>query len=401
MNAMIKNYGMYGITAELAIGRNISDAESIHYFPKMKPPTPKVSAGAARSGFGESGGELNHGISGPGIDSLFTNNGILPKTGLTIVRRILPIVANAEVDASVAQKILGNYINGRPVWDPSQGRVGGVSWFVSEGNPYTGTSGNKIPIDVEIRGISDPLVFQSSDLVDIFNQKMDERIQQKTSTYKQSGNSPSPAKINEWKSDPRIRNSVQRAMWEEIGKRVKDSASKTGEVILQNSEFSTNGETPPAFRNGKFTVVAEGSKASITLKGGAQGLLKALEAEPSFKADPALEQAGKDAVAKYKAGQSVRAVFNIGGKIFLAIGATNDAISFIEAKNKAKEASRIIGGWSGAAAGASAFSALYWPADSAGPIAWALHGLGALASGAAGYAGGSWAGEKAYDLVFE
>ncbi len=70
------------------------------------------------------------------------------------------------VQADIAADILENVAGGQPPIRPELGRVGGVSWFVIEGTPFTSAAADSIVLPVEIdvpRGAS-VVEFRESDL---------------------------------------------------------------------------------------------------------------------------------------------------------------------------------------------------------------------------------------------
>jgi len=92
----------------------------------------------------------------------------------------------------------------------------------------------------------------------------------------------------------------------------------------------------------------------------------------------------------------VRTVFRVGGRILIVFAVAHDIYRIVVAEDRPEAVITTVGGWAGAAAGAAAFSALWTPADVAGPWAWAAHGVGVLVSGAVGY----WVGAESTRYVY-
>ena len=194
------------------------------------------------------------------------------------------------------------------------------------------------------------------------------------------------------KTLPHVANKLTESrMWDEVGRRVRESAAKVGEVMLQNSRFSKDG-------NGKFLVIAEDSK--IKIKGGAETVIRAMEAA-GHSAEPVLVEAAQELASRRKWAGRVRAVFRHGGRILIVVAAANDALYIYYARDKLKAVITVAGGWTGATASAAAFAAWFAPADSAGPWAWAAHGVGTLVAGGVGYWIGSETTRTIYELVAE
>jgi hypothetical protein len=180
-------------------------------------------------------------------------------------------------------------------------------------------------------------------------------------------------------------------MWDRVGEKVASSPSKVGEVVLQNSRFSTSG-------NGKFLVVADASK--IKLKGGPQAVIGQLEAS-GLKAEPLLVEAAEAMANSLKWAGRVRTVLRVGGRVMIVVAVAADLIKIYYAQDRTKAVFESVGGWAGATAGAAAFSAIWTPADVAGPWAWAGHGVGVLVAGGIGYWIGSETTRTVYELIVE
>ena len=94
---------------------------------------------------------------------------------------------------------------------------------------------------------------------------------------------------------------------------------------------------------------------------------------------------------------SIQRAFRVGGKVMLVVGASHDAYRIITADDKALEAAKVAGGWTGALVASANVEKLLVPAfANAGPFGWAAALLVGLAAGAVGYYLGSTAGGAAY-----
>lgn len=307
--------------------------------------------------------------------------------------------ATTRVTPEVAGQILENTVSGKPAFDPSKGK-GGASWFVSRGNPYTGVSSNKnvsIDVNIDTRGA---IKISSGDLVAMrdkilndpaFRSKIETQVR---GNFKIAGDSPLTGKVLKQFNNNLMR-SAEAEMWNQVAEKVKISSSGVGEVILENSEFSKTG-------NGRFLVVTNQSKISVTADAIMKGMDKA-GLSVSNTTREALQTTLKEAKVsgKYNIGAAdVRNAFRIGGRILTIVGASADAYKIYHATDKWKTGAEVAGGWSGGIAAASTFSAWFAPADTAGPLAWALHGVGSLAAFALGYNLGSKAASKLYEVTF-
>jgi hypothetical protein len=93
----------------------------------------------------------------PGI--IFESSGSSPATA-----------ANTNVTPEVAVNILDNVSRGQPPFKPELGK-GGASWFVSEGNPFTGIDPAKnVTVDVEVTRGSKPVTFAESQLLGLLDE---------------------------------------------------------------------------------------------------------------------------------------------------------------------------------------------------------------------------------------
>ncbi len=301
------------------------------------------------------------------------------------------------VTPDVAVKILENYGKGEPPFKPELGK-GGASWFVTEGNPYTGIGGDKtVSVSAELGPTKGSLTFGEADLLAIFDRERESTKGEAEAEFRRRNNIPPEKPLS-----ARLLKQLERKngfwdkfaesrMWDRVGEKVAGSPTKVGEVVLQNSRFSTGG-------NGKFLVVADPAK--IKLKGGPQAVIAQLEGS-GFKAEPIVVEAAQAMANQLKWAGRVRTALRIGGRIMIVVAIAADVIKIYYAQDRTKAVIESLGGWAGATAGAAAFSALWTPLDVAGPWAWAGHGVGTLVAGGIGYWVGSEITRTVYELVVE
>jgi hypothetical protein len=301
------------------------------------------------------------------------------------------------VTPDVALKILENYSKGEPPFKPELGK-GGSSWFVTEGNPYVGVGGDKsVNVSAELGPTKGSIKFGEAELLEIFEREKEATKVEAEAVFRQRNNIPPEKPLSnrllkalERKNGFRDKFAESR-MWDRVGEKVASSPSKVGEVVLQNSRFSTSG-------NGKFLVVADASK--IKLKGGPQAVIGQLEAS-GLKAEPLLVEAAEAMANSLKWAGRVRTVLRVGGRVMIVVAVAADLIKIYYAQDRTKAVFESVGGWAGATAGAAAFSAIWTPADVAGPWAWAGHGVGVLVAGGIGYWIGSETTRTVYELIVE
>lgn len=301
------------------------------------------------------------------------------------------------ITPEIAVKILENYSKGEPPFRPELGK-GGASWFITEGNPYVGIGADKtINVSAQLAPTKGTLTFREADLLAIFEAERLNTATEAELVFRQRHGIPAdkPLTTRLLKQLDRkygFRDKFAEArMWDRVGEQVAASPSKVGEVILQNSRFSTTG-------NGKFLVVADPTK--IKLKGGPQQLIAQLEAQGK-KAEPVVIEAAEAVANKLKWTGRVRTVLRVGGRIMIVVAIAADVIKIYYAQDRTKAVFESVGGWAGASAGAAAFSAIWTPVDAAGPWAWAGHGVGVLIAGGIGYWIGSETVRTVYELVVE
>jgi hypothetical protein len=304
---------------------------------------------------------------------------------------------SAMVTPQIALEMIQNVVRGRPAFRPELG-VGGSSWFVTEGDPHTGLrSSNVVPVQVELVNAAGGRVYLQADLDAMYQQEATSARPQVEAEVRaqfqlRTGKATPPRLSNALadKVARQVKGLAERRMWERIGREVAASQAKVGEVVLPaGGRFSAN--------PGRFKVIADAAK--IRLRGGVAPLVEALR--PHAQPVPALEAEAAALARKLGQAAKVRAVFRVGGKILMFVAIANDIHRIIIAEDKIEAVITSAAGWAGAAAGAAAFTALWAPADVAGPWAWAAHGVGSLVSGALGYWFGSETVRHVYRLVVE
>jgi RHS repeat-associated protein len=306
----------------------------------------------------------------------------------------MPRPANRLLSPEEAKIILENVSKGKPAFEGC-GLKSSTSWFVLEGDPYTGVEmeGN-LSVNVEARNLSNALRFTTEELDKLYKEIYDANaknfIDQQVRDFRERNKGLDPAQGRMKQIEWQAKAYSQRLMWEAIAQRVAQSKEGVAQVILKSSQFSRQGD-------GTFVVVAEGAKGTISLKGGAEPLLKMLKETPGIAVEPEVVASLEAAVKTKKAAARVRGAFRIGGKVFLVIGLARDGYEIWTAENKAKTITTKAGGWTGAFAASGAFSLWYLPADTAGPWAWAVHGVGSFGAGAIGY----WAGSEITEIFYE
>ncbi len=321
--------------------------------------------------------------------------------GTAVPRGLAPgVPANAGVSPDVAIEILRNMSQGRFPWRPELGEVGGVAWFVTEGNPAVGRNrGGSVTIPVELINTEGGLVFREADLVEIFEREraaMEPRIE---AEFREMTGIDAATRLTRKMRRNLARmlyGAAERRMWEVVGQTVRDSPGGVGEVILEDSQFSRPRNGVP--RNGRFGIVARA--ADVRVRGGVETVLSSLEAvaEP---VDPVLAAAAEEAATQQRWAGRVRGVFRYGGRVLIVVGLVNDAYRIYTARNRTREVISVAGGWAGATAAGAAFAAWYTPADTAGPWAWVGHGVGTLIAGGVGYFIGSETTTTVYELVVD
>ena len=314
--------------------------------------------------------------------------------GLPFTRGSAPgAPGNGAVTPQVAAELLRNITEGKPPFRPELGQVGPVSWFVTGGTPYTSTGAEKsvvLPVEVTNPTGKPPLTFNETRMLEIYNGKMadaratvEQQIRAKTGrTNGEPLNSDMRKELV--KSSERL---AQREMWAEMGREVAASESGIGKVELKGSIFSKSGD-------GEFTMTSRAD--AVRIKGGTPELLKIIQ-EHGAPAEPGVLEAAQKLATSEKWGGRVQGAFRVGGKVLIVVGIAADAYKIYTATDKAKAVTEVVGGWAGATALGGAFAAAFTPADAAGPLAWAAHGIGTIVAGGIGY----WAGSNATRIVYE
>jgi hypothetical protein len=103
---------------------------------------------------------------------------------------------NTNVTSDVAVQILENVAKGEPPFKPELGK-GGASWFVTEGNPYTGIDPAKnIFIEVEIAKSSKPVRFAEPDLLKLLDEAAKESAGEAEAAFRQRFGLEASAPLN-------------------------------------------------------------------------------------------------------------------------------------------------------------------------------------------------------------
>ena len=306
-------------------------------------------------------------------------------------------VASGEggVTPEVATEILRNLSEGKAPFKPELGRVGGVSWFVTEGNPYTGVN-NPITIPVDIANpTGKPMrTFGEADLTKIYDAKYPEARAKAESDWRLSRQLRPDEPLSNTamrRIDHQAKGLAESMMWEDVGRQVAKSESGLGRVILKDSQFSRSGD-------GVFTLTSRPD--AVQVKGDTKAMLDIIKSKGE-PADPGLVKAAEEMATREKWVGRVQGVFRVGGRILIVVGALADGYRIYQAEDRVKETVKVAGGWAGAAAAGGAFAAWFAPADAAGPWAWVAHGVGTLVAGGIGYYAGEEVAEKTYELVVD
>lgn len=314
--------------------------------------------------------------------SSFGEKGPQPVTGGT-----------GKVSPQVALQILDNISKGEHPFKPELGK-GGASWFVTEGSPYVGISPDKsIGVQVEISNMSEAMTFGEAELCQIFEETKTEVTAEAEAKYRNYNKIAADKALNskQRKGFARFLDKfAESRMWDKVGEKVACSSSQVGEVVLENSQFSKQG-------NGKFAVVADPAK--IQVKEGIPMMVEALKSQ-GHGAEPTVAEAAAEWSRQKNVGR-VQGVFRVAGKILIVVGIAADAYKIYRAEDKLKATMTSAGGWVGAASASAAFATWFAPADVAGPVAWFCHGVGTLIAGGVGYFVGSEATGYIYELVVE
>jgi hypothetical protein len=315
--------------------------------------------------------------------------------GTALPRGPEPVVGGAGgITPEVALKLLDNMSRGEPPFKPSEGR-GGCSWFTTEGTPYTSVTADKsISVQVEIAKGSKPLIFNEASLLQLFQEEMVSASSAAEAQYRAKFNVPEGTKLSNRAMKAVKWNAARLAegqMWTRVGKIVAASAQRVGEVILEPGSIFSK-------QPGKFAVVADAAK--ISLKGGTGPLVEGL-VKQGVAAEQTVVQAAEQLATKMKWVGRVKTAFHYGGRVLIVVAAAADIYAIFRAENRLKAVVSVAGGWAAATAAGVAFAAWFAPADVAGPVAWAVHGVGTLIAGGIGYWIGSETTKYIYELVAE
>lgn len=303
--------------------------------------------------------------------------------------------ANTNVTPDVAARILENVSKGEPPFKPELGK-GGVSWFVSDGNPYVGVSPEKsVTVPIEVKNEAGVMRFGERELIELYNRERPEALKLAESQYRERRGLGPDEPITSKKGLNAIERNAnaiaENRMWDTVAAKVKASDSGVGKVELKGSRFSKQGD-------GEFTIVRDAE--DIRVKEGIPKLLETLRGQ-GVEAEPVVIEAAEALAKQQKWSGNVRGVFRVGGRVLIVVGLANDAYKIYTAKDKVKAVVESAGGWAGATAAGAAFAAWFTPADAAGPWAWAAHGVGTLIAGGVGYWAGSETTRTIYELVVE
>ncbi|ALN65927.1 hypothetical protein GLA29479_5102 [Lysobacter antibioticus] len=304
---------------------------------------------------------------------------------------------NGAVTPEIAAEMLRNISEGKPPFRPDLGKVGPVSWFVTEGNPHVGVGNDKsvvVPVEVANTSGKPPLQFGERELLEIYDRKYAaaaEAVEQQVREKAGKGPDEPLSKRNQNTIERSASKMAERQMWTEVGEAVAKSESGVGKVSLQDSMFSRSA-------NGEFTLTSR--PENVRVQGGAQGLLDVIK-NHGVKADPEVLKSANDLAAREGWAGKVEGAFRVGGRVLIVVGVAADAYRIYTAEDKVKTVVEVAGGWAGAAAAGGAFATVAAPVNTTGPWGWAAYGVGTLATGAFGYMAGSEITKTIYELVVE
>lgn len=306
------------------------------------------------------------------------------------------IPGQSGVAADVALSMLENMADGRAPFRPDLGH-GGVSWFVTEGEPYTGrrpANSVTIPVDIEVPNSANVLEFNETQLLEIFEAEHRSALTVAEQQYRATNGIPA----NQTLSNTAMRrvqrhaaNIAERAMWQRVGQAVAASDSGLGRVNLVNSKFSQSG-------NGVFTLVSNAD--AVKVRGGAGALIDVLERSGQPVDDAVREAAERLATQRNWTGR-LRGVFRVGGRVLVVVGAAADGYRIYSADDKLRATAEVAGGWAGATAAGGAFATWAAPVNATGPWGWAAYGVGTLVAGGVGYFAGEAIAGEVYELVVD
>jgi hypothetical protein len=318
----------------------------------------------------------------------------------------LGLPGRAMVTPDTGLAIIENMLAGRPPFRPDLG-LGGCSWFVTEGTPYVGVGADhSIPVQAELIKTENAVRFDQARLEKIFYEERDlaaPKVEAEVrAKFRLKTGRDAPAQLSRTLTDKvtrQLRQLAERRMWERVAAEVRAAPNQVGEVILPGGVPRPDG--PPVFSAspGKFTVVADAAK--IKVRGGPMPIVRAMESAGAGGRVEALEASAAELAATLKLAGKVRSVLRVGGKVLIVVAVAVDVYEIIVAEDHLEATLVSLAGWGGAAAAAAGFSALWAPADVAGPWAWLGHGVGMLVSGAVGYWVGAETTRYVYRLVIQ
>lgn len=292
-------------------------------------------------------------------------------------------------------KVLENSINKKPPFDIPKGEI---KWFVSEGNPYTGTPPEqsvRLQVDLSTSTV-EPIKYKEADLLAIYDRiKPQVRPVIEGQVREQKGvNSGILSKTALDTIEKRTHKQTEKLMWEEISRQVAKSHGGVAEVELTNSMFSRQG-------NGKFAVVRDPKQ--IAVQGGIPAILNSLE-KVGVTPDSKLQQAANRAIARANLEGKVTAAFKYGGKVLVVVSVAQEAYAIAKAEDKLKQTIKSAAGLRcGAVAATAAGSALLasMPVNMAPIAGQIVAATGATIAGAIAYSACSEAAGATYDVLLE
>ena len=321
----------------------------------------------------------------------------LGQAGAAALGTQLPLPANritgsGAVQAEIAANILENVADGRPAFRPELGQVGQVSWFVTDGNPYTASADNAItlPVDIDLPPAGTIVEFRESDLVELFENALPNARALAEQQFRGDRGMASDAFLNSSARNTINRNAAriaERTMWEAVGNQVASSRSGVGQVFLDGSQFSKQGD-------GVFTLTNRAS--NVRIQGGPAALLDIIRTR-GVRAEPQVVEAAEQLVRQGQITGRLEGVFRVGGRVLIVAGVAADAYNIYTADDRVRETVKTVGGWAGAAGGVALYNAATGPTNVAGPWAWAANAVGNVVSGGVGY----WAGSEIVEIVYD
>jgi hypothetical protein len=293
-----------------------------------------------------------------------------------------------------ALRILETMADGRPPFRPDLG-LGGVQWHVTGGDPYVGqTSGRGAVLPVEIEVPRGAPTFREQDLLQIFDAELPAaQARAEAQLRDRQGLGPNDP-LNRRARNTVTRNAerlAERKMWERVGQRVAASDAGVGQVFLENSRFSKQG-------NGTFTLTAR--PQDVRIRGGAQTLVDTLR-RTGQEVDDDLARAAQQLARQQGWAGRLQGAVRVGGRVLLIVGAAADGYRIYSAEDRLRETAKVAGGWAGATAAGGAFASWASPSLATGPWGWVGYGLGTLGAGAVGYFAGEAVAEEGYELVVD